>query len=218
MDRKSNKFIETIYECGINGIENGVFFVLPDDVPLNGRTITINGKEVINWGSCSYLGLESDERVKTAAIEAINKYGVHYSSSRAYSACSLYEEVEHLLCQIFDNNHAVLGMSTTLTHIGAIPILIHEDDLVILDQKVHGSIQVAVQLAKAQGTKVEMIRHSRLDILEDLIKENPNKYNRIWYMLDGVYSMYGDPAPIKDLYYLLDKYSNFYLCFYFLET
>ena len=211
MDRKNNKFIETIYECGLNGIENGIFFVLPDDKPLDGRIITIDNQELVNFGSCSYLGFETDNRVKQAAIDAINKFGVHYSSSRAYSACSLYEETEHLLSKIFDNNHAVLGGTTTLTHIGAIPILIHEDDLVILDQKVHGSIQVSVQLAKAKGTRIEMIKHSKLDALEDLIKENPNKYNRIWYMIDGVYSMYGDFAPIKELYTLLDKYSNFYL-------
>jgi Aminotransferase class I and II len=68
-----------------------------------------------------------------------------------------------------------------------------------------------VQVVKARGTKVEMIKHNRMDMLEDLIKENPNKYNKIWYMADGLYSMYGDYAPLKDIAYLLEKYGNFHV-------
>jgi hypothetical protein len=49
-----------------------------------------------------------------------------------------------------------------------------------------------------------------MDMLEDLIRENPNKYNKIWYMADGLYSMYGDFCPLKDIEYLLEKYSNFH--------
>jgi 7-keto-8-aminopelargonate synthetase-like enzyme len=101
--------------------------------------------------------------------------------------------------------------STTLTHVAAIPILVSDSDLVILDHQVHGSVQLAVQLAKAKGTRVEMIRHNRLDALESLISENPNRYHKIWYMADGLYSMYGDFAPIKELVFLLEKYGNFHI-------
>jgi 7-keto-8-aminopelargonate synthetase-like enzyme len=206
-----NKFIDTIDECLTDGVKNGIFQVSLEDTSLNGRTVTIGGKEVVNFGSCSYLGLEVDDRLKQGAIDATIRYGTQYSSSRAFSSCNLYAELEDQLSKIFDNNPAILAATTTLTHISAIPILVQNDDLVILDQQVHGSVQLAVQLVKARGTKVEMIRHSRLDILEDLIKENPNKYNKIWYMIDGVYSMYGDCAPLKELTYLMEKYGNFHL-------
>ena|ERR1700740_92693 len=208
---RSNNFIDTIDECLTNGVKNGIFQVSVEDTILDGRTITIDGKKVINFGSCSYLGLEVDDRLKQGAIDATIRYGTQYSSSRAYSACNLYEELEDLFYKIFKNNPSILAATTTLTHISAIPILVQSDDLVILDHQVHGSVQLAVQLAKAKGTKVEMIRHSRLDILEDIIKENPNKYNKIWYMADGLYSMYGDYAPLKDILYLMEKYGNFHL-------
>jgi 7-keto-8-aminopelargonate synthetase-like enzyme len=208
---RGNKFIDTIDECLTNGVKNGIFQVSVEDNTLNGRTVTIDGKEVVNFGSCSYLGLEVDERLKQGAIDATIRYGTQYSSSRAYSACNLYEEVENLFYKIFDNNPVILAASTTLTHISAIPILIGNDDLVILDHQVHGSVQLAVQLAKARGTRVEMIRHNRMDALEDLIKENPNKYDKIWYMADGLYSMYGDFAPLKDILVLLEKYGNFHM-------
>ena len=211
MPRNTNKFINTIDECLTNGVKSGIFQVATEDGSLNGRQITIAGKQVVNFGSCSYLGLEMDDRLKQGAIDATLRYGTQYSSSRAYSSCHLYEELESLFYTIFDNNPAVLAATTTLAHVAAIPILVQNDDFIILDHQVHGSVQLAAQLAKAQGTRVEMIKHNRMDMLETLIAENPNKYNRIWYMADGLYSMYGDFAPMKDIVFLLQKYHNFHL-------
>lgn len=208
---RSNKFIDTIDECLTNGAKNGIFHVSLEDNSLNGREITIEGKRVVNFGSCSYLGLEVDERLKQGAIDATIRYGTQYSSSRAFSACPLYEELEDLFYKLFDDNPCVVSATTTLTHVAAIPILVQDDDLVILDHQVHGSVQLAAQLVKARGTRVEMIRHNRMDMLEDLIKANPNKYNKIWYMADGLYSMYGDYAPLKDITVLLEKYSTFHV-------
>jgi 7-keto-8-aminopelargonate synthetase-like enzyme len=207
---KFNKLINTVDECLTNGANNGIFHVSVEDNHLNGRTVTIDGKEVVNFGSCSYLGLEVDDRLKEGAIEATRNYGTQYSSSRAFSACNLYEELEDLFYKIFDNNPSILAATTTLSHVAAIPIIVQDNDLLILDHQVHGSVQLAAQLVKARGTRVEMIRHNRMDMLEDLIKENPNKYNKIWYMADGLYSMYGDYAPLKEIRYLLEKYSTFH--------
>ena len=83
---KTNKFITTIDECLTNGVKNGIFQVSIEDNALNGREVTINGKRVVNFGSCSYLGLEVDERLKQGAIDATIRYGTQYSSSRAFSA------------------------------------------------------------------------------------------------------------------------------------
>jgi 7-keto-8-aminopelargonate synthetase-like enzyme/predicted N-acyltransferase len=207
---RSNKFIDTIDECLTNGVKNGIFQVSLEDDILNGRIVTINNRKVVNFGSCSYLGLEVDERLKQGAIDATIRYGTQYSSSRLFSACNLNEELEDLFFKMFDNNPSILAATTTLTHVSAIPILIQDDDLVILDHQVHGSVQLAVQLVKARGTEIAMIKHNRMDMLEDLIKLNPNKYNKIWYMADGLYSMYGDYAPLKDIVSLLDKYGNFH--------
>lgn len=208
---RPNKFVDTIYECCDTGVRKEVFHIIYEDHELDGRVLTIDGKKAVNFGSCSYLGLELDPRLKNGAIDAINRYGVHYSSSRAYSACPLYIEAEKLLSQIFDNNPVVIGGTTTLTHVGVLPVLLQENDHIILDQKVHGSVQLATQLLKARGAKVDMIRHNSMEMLEEKINENPNKYDQIWYMADGVYSMFGDFAPIDDLIYLLDKYENFHL-------
>ncbi|MBT1703955.1 aminotransferase class I/II-fold pyridoxal phosphate-dependent enzyme [Chryseosolibacter indicus] len=209
--RSSDKFINTIDECLSNGVKNGIFQVTLEDDVLNGRQVTIEGRQVVNFGSCSYLGLEVDDRLKNGAIDAAVRYGTQYSSSRLFSSCNLYEEIEDLFFKIFDNNPSILAATTTLAHLGSLPILVHEEDLIILDHQVHGSVQLAVQVLKARGTKVEMIKHNRMDMLEDIIKQNPNKYNKIWYMADGLYSMYGDFAPLQDITFLMEKYPNFYV-------
>jgi 7-keto-8-aminopelargonate synthetase-like enzyme len=166
---------------------------------------------VVSFGSCRYLGLEVDDRLKHGAVDAALRYGTQYSSSRLFSQCNLYDELEDQFSKIFNGNQVVLAATTTLSHLGALPILIQDDDLIILDHQVHGSVQLAVQVLKARGAKVEMVKHNRMDLLEDLIKENPNKYNKIWYMADGLYSMYGDYAPLKDIESLLNKYSTFHV-------
>ncbi|MDD4148543.1 MAG: aminotransferase class I/II-fold pyridoxal phosphate-dependent enzyme [Bacteroidales bacterium] len=208
---RPNKFVDTVFECCDTGVRNDVFHITFEDEKIDGKSITIDGRKLVNFGSCGYLGLELDQRLIEGAIDASRRYGVQYSSSRAYSSCPLYKEAEGLLSKIFDNNPAVLAATTTLTHVGVLPILLQENDLIILDQKVHGSVQMACQLLKARGTQLEMIRHNNMQMLEDKINENPNKYEQIWYMADGIYSMFGDVAPIDDLIYLLDKYENFYL-------
>jgi 7-keto-8-aminopelargonate synthetase-like enzyme len=207
---RTNKFIDTIDECLTNGVNNGIFQVSLENDTFNGRNVTIGGQTVVNFGSCSYLGLEVDERLKQGAIDATIKYGVQYSSSRLFSACGLYEEFEDLLGNIF-GHPAIMAPSTTLSHLGALPTIIQDEDLIILDHQVHGSVQLAVQVVKARGTKIEMIRHNNMQMLEDVIKENPNKYNKIWYMADGLYSMYGDFAPMRDIAALLEKYGNFHV-------
>jgi 7-keto-8-aminopelargonate synthetase-like enzyme len=85
------------------------------------------------------------------------------------------------------------------------------NDVVLLDQQVHASVQMAAQLLKANHLPVERIQHSNLEKLENQILKLKDKHDKIWYMADGVYSMYGDAAPAKELGALLDQYEQFYL-------
>src|SRR4028119_2244563 len=95
--------------------------------------------------------------------------------------------------------HPVLiAKNSTLAHIAVIPGVVRDEDAVILDHQVHWSVQNACQLLKPRGIHVDMIRHSNLHMLEEKIKEFGNKYDKIWYMADGVYSMYGDFAPLGE--------------------
>lgn len=185
----------------------GITHLNTEDQHYNGKIITINGKKMVNFGLCSYFGLEVDQRLKDAAIDAINNYGIHYACSRTYVSCTLYEELEDLISQIFEAN-VVLSTSLSLGHHSVMPIVIEKGDAIILDQQVHASVQDAAMKMQSLGVPVTIIRHSDLDELKKRTLELSATYSRVWYLIDGVYSMYGDFAPITALLNLMIQHKS----------
>lgn len=206
----SGNIVNAINDIINTGRERGLLHLNSEDQSYNGRTIQIKGNEYINFGSCSYLGLELDKRLKASAIDAIEKFGIQYSSSRAFVSATPYEELENLVKQIFDAP-IVLTPTTTLGHIAVIGVVVRTGDLIILDQQVHASVQYPSKSAELRGVPNIVVRHNNLSELEDLIKQNKSKYKKIWYMIDGIYSMYGDFAPMEKLVELLNTYNQLHL-------
>jgi 7-keto-8-aminopelargonate synthetase-like enzyme len=207
---KHEQMLEILDEVCTSGRKLGIVFQTIEDTELDGRYVKVDGKRMINFGSCSYLGLELDQRLIAGTIDAVTRYGTTFSSSRAYLSCRLYEELENLLAQIF-GNPVVVTNNTTTGHLANIPILVGDNDAVIMDVNVHSSVQQAVTLLKDRNVHIEVIRHNRLDLLEDRVKELRLQYDKIWYMSDGVYSMFGDLAPVNDIVNLLNSYEQLYL-------
>ena len=200
-----NSFTDTVDLVISEAVKKGIMHLNTEDHKLSGNTIRLNNRKVVNFGSCSYLGLEFDERMRAASKKAIDDYGTQFSSSRAYVSSKYYDLLEAKFDQIF-NAHTVVAPTTTLGHIGIIPVLVNSDDAIILDHQVHNSVQIAANLVKPKGTRVELMRHNRMDLLEERIKVLRQKHKRIWYMADGIYSMYGDFTPVDKVYALMDKY------------
>lgn len=207
---KTAENLATINRTIMQAREAGAIHLSTEDELFNGREILVDGKRLINFSSCSYLGLELDPRMKDAAIDAILRYGTQFSSSRAYVSMGMYDELEALLSRIYQAP-VLVAPTTTLGHMSLIPTVIGDDDVVILDHQVHASVALAVQTVKARGVKVEMIRHNSLEMLEQRILKLRNSCQKIWYFADGVYSMYGDYAPMDDLISLLNKYDQLHL-------
>ena len=100
---KTQSFIDTLQQIAKYGINKKIFHLYTDSKKrIKGNSISLEGKEVINFGSCSYLGLEFDERLKTASKQAIDDFGTQFSESRAYVSISLYKELEDLFEKIFE--------------------------------------------------------------------------------------------------------------------
>ena len=95
-------------------------------------------------------------------------------------------------------------------HATALPVVVGSRDAVIVDQQVHHSVQMAVNHLRAQGTAVEMIRHSDIDELEAAI-ERTKSHPHVWYLADGVYSMHGDLAPLTALQELMSRSERLHL-------
>lgn len=209
---KHNNFLDTVDEVITNATKAGVLHLHAEGSELTGRNITINGTKSYHFGTTGYLGLEQDERLKNAAIEAIQKYGTQFPLSKTYVSHPLYASLEEKLEKIY-NNPIIITKNSTLGHIAVIPTAVEDTDAVILDHQVHWSVQNAAQLLKIRGIPVSLIRHNSIEMLEDRIKKLTNKVRKIWYMADGVYSMYGDYAPVNDLISLSQKYPQLHLYF-----
>jgi 7-keto-8-aminopelargonate synthetase-like enzyme/predicted N-acyltransferase len=207
---KHNNFLDTVDEIFTDAKNQGVFHLYTEDEAYTGRHLQINGKKLYHFGTTGYLGLEQDERLKLAAVDAIMKYGTQFPLSKTFVSFVLYKELEELLHKMY-KNPVLVAKNSTLCHLGSIPSIVRDEDVVILDHQVHNSVQSACQMLKPRGIRVEMIRHSNLEMLEDRIKSLRDKYTKIWYMIDGVYSMFGDVAPLPELIQLLDKYPQFHL-------
>lgn len=192
------------------GVKAGLLHLTPNDDYLDGRIIHINNKPVINFGSCSYLGLETDPRLKQGGIDAINHFGTQFSSSRTYVSAPPYTELENLLSNIFEAP-IIVAPTTSLAHLSTLPVIIGAEDAVIFDQMVHASVQTAVKILQAQGNTIEILHHNKMNLLEEKIEKLRKNHKKVWYLADGVYSMFGELAPVNDLEKLLNKYEQFHV-------
>lgn len=177
-----------------------------------GRLISIGGRQLVNFGSCSYLSLEHEQSVVTRATDAIRTYGTQYSSSRAYVSTALYRNLSKALCQVLGVEHLVLASTTTLAHASALPVLVNEGDVVIYDVQVHSSVQAVLPTLEAAGATCVRAPHNDLRALKKMIKEfvadlkGSKDKQRIFYLCDGLYSIHGDSVDVDELYKLLDTF------------
>lgn len=208
---KHEQVLEMMDQVVTTSKDLGIAHLTTEDYELDGRHIMIRGKSMVNFSSCSYLGLELDQRLKSGAIDAVQRFGTQFSCSRGYVSVGLYNDIENLLSRMFYNKPVILAPTTSLGHMSNIPVLVGDHDAVIMDIQVHASVQNAVELLKSRNVHVEMVRHNNMEMLEDRIKKLSINYKKIWYMADGVYSMLGDFLPIHELKDLLDTYDNFHL-------
>jgi 7-keto-8-aminopelargonate synthetase-like enzyme len=209
--RTADERLAVFDEVLTGAADRGLLMRTPDDTgPLDGRTIELDGVPLVNFGSCSYLGLEMDPRMRQAVCDAVMRYGTQFSSSRAYLSSPQYPELETLLSEMF-GGYVLVTPTTSLGHLSAMPVLIGADDALILDQQVHNSIQTAAHQLRVHGTPVEMIRHNRMDRLVKMIDRLAPDHRNIWYAADGVYSMFSDYAPFAELAELQERYPQLHL-------
>jgi 7-keto-8-aminopelargonate synthetase-like enzyme len=173
-----------------------------------GSFVEVDGRQLRNFGGCSYLALEVEPSIQDAACAATRRFGTQFPFSRAYLENALYAELEDALREM-TGGHIVVAPSTSLAHLAALPVLVRDGDAVLVDQFAHASLQTAVRLLR--DTPTELIRHNRLDLLEDRLAALESTHRRVWYVCDGIYSMRGDCAPFDALRALLNRHPALHL-------
>lgn len=180
--------------------------VIEDDVYV-GDTVRLNGRDVVNFGLSSYLGLSNDPRLVEAGTEAIRRYGSSFSSSKSYLAVPLYNELRERLEAMIDAE-VVIAASTTLAHFAALPVMVRKGDHVLIDALAHASLLACIPALEANGAVITQIPHNDMNRINDYCSK---RNERVWYICDGIYSMHGDTVPAEDLFSLLEQHSNLWV-------
>lgn len=156
-----------------------------------------DGKPVINFASNNYLGLAQDRRIIQAAHEALDVYGAGSGASRLICGTTpIHLELEQQLA-IFKGQEASLVFPTGfMANIGVITSLMDgKDDLIIADRLIHASL---VDACRASQALFRVYPHGDVDALSKILQRYPAK-RRTMVITDGVFSMDGDIAPLKEL-------------------
>jgi 8-amino-7-oxononanoate synthase len=162
-----------------------------------GPVVEMEGRERIMLGSNNYLGLTGDPRVKQAARDALERYGTGLTGSRFLNGTlSLHLELEQELADWMGEEEALVFTTGYLANTGAIGTLLEPGDTVICDSGDHASILDAVSMSRA---RIRPFRHNRLDKLETMLERAESDGGGVLVVVDGVFSMEGDLAPIPDI-------------------
>jgi glycine C-acetyltransferase/8-amino-7-oxononanoate synthase len=170
--------------------------------------VTVDGRRVVMLSSSDVLGLSRHPRVVAAALEATARHGCASGSSRLIAGNHpLYDALETALAEFKGAESALVFSTGYLANIGTIPALVGEGDAVFSDVLNHASIVDGCRLSRA---RVEIFRHGDPGSLEDALRRAAGARRRL-VVVDGVYSMDGDLAPLPDFVDLCDRYDAWLL-------
>ncbi|MDK3861573.1 glycine C-acetyltransferase [Staphylococcus pseudintermedius] len=186
--------------------ENGLYNDIDTVEGANGPEIQINGKKYINLSSNNYLGLATNEDLKTAAKNAIDSHGVGAGAVRSINGTlDLHDELESTLAEFKGTEAAVAYQSGFNCNMAAISAVMNKNDAILSDELNHASIIDGCRLSKA---KIIRVNHSDMDDLRQKAKEavESGQYNKVMYITDGVFSMDGDVAKLPEIVEICEQY------------
>lgn len=177
------------------------FFLPLEDT--EGTEVVIDGRRILMIGSNNYLGLTTDPRVRQASIDAVHRYGTSCTGSRFLNGTlRLHKELEARLADFVAKESALVFSTGYQVNLGVISGLVERDDVVVCDKDDHASIVDGCMLALGE---MRRFAHNDLDHLERVLKGIDSKSGTM-VVVDGVYSMGGDLAPLPEMIPILKKY------------
>lgn len=157
---------------------------------LAGATSSINGREVLNFASYNYLGLNGHPEVKAAAEAAVQRYGTSASASRLVAGeRPIHRELEKALADLHGVEDAVVMVSGHATNVTTIGHIMGPRDLILYDSWIHNS---AVQGAALSGARRLSFPHNDHEAAERILQDQRRRHERVLILLEGIYSMDGD--------------------------
>ncbi len=155
-----------------------------------------NGRETILLGTYNYMGMTFDEDVIAAGKDALDKFGAGTTGSRVLNGTYQgHKECEEALKEFYAMDHAMVFSTGYQANLGIISTIAGKGDYVILDIDSHASIYDGCAMGNAE---IVAFRHNDVEALEKRLKRLPPEAGKL-VVLEGVYSMLGDVAPLKEM-------------------
>jgi 8-amino-7-oxononanoate synthase len=166
--------------------------------------VEMEGAERIMLGSNNYLGLTGDERVMHGAEDALHRYGTGLTGSRFLNGTiPLHLELEREIAEWMNTEDALVFTTGHQANLSVLGTILGPTDTVIVDSGDHASILDGCLLSRA---KLRPFRHNRLDKLEKMLDRAQTDGGGILVVVDGVFSMEGDIAPLPAICDLCERY------------
>lgn len=170
------------------------YFVPFDD--SEGTVVYRNGQEIIMLGSNNYLGLTTHPKVRAAAIDAIERYGTSCTGSRFLNGTlSIHHELEERLAAYAGKEAALVFSTGMQVNLGTISAIVGRSDVAITDKEDHASILDGCRLSYGE---MKRFRHNDLEDLARVLESVEEDKGKL-VIVDGVYSMGGDIAPLPEI-------------------
>ncbi len=168
-----------------------------------GREITVGGKRVLNFCANNYLGFAGTDIMREASEHAVKEWGYGLASVRFICGTqTLHKDLERAAADFVGTEDAVLYSSCFMANVGLFQTFFGEEDAIISDSLNHASIIDAIRLTKSERL---VYQHMDLADLEEKLKATQAKRLRV-IATDGVFSMDGDIAPLREIAELAEKY------------
>ena len=165
--------------------------------------INVLGETVINFCANNYLGLSNDIAIKKAAIQAIDEWGFGLSSVRFICGTqTIHKDLENRVSEFHGKEDTILYSSCFDANGGLFETILSKEDAVFSDELNHASIIDGIRLSKAEKNRY---KHADMEHLEELLKSSHARLKLI--ATDGVFSMDGVVAPLKEIVMLAKKYN-----------
>jgi 8-amino-7-oxononanoate synthase len=156
-----------------------------------------DGRRLLSFSCNDYLNFSQHPKVIAAAVAATERYGLGAGASRLITGNHpLYAELEERLARLKGTGAACVFGSGYLANAGIVPALVGPDDLIVMDELSHACIHTG---AKLSGAAVHPYRHADAGHAEELLAAHRGGKKRALIATDGVFSMDGDLAPLRDL-------------------
>jgi 8-amino-7-oxononanoate synthase len=169
-----------------------------------GPVVEMEGRETIMLGSNNYLGLTGDARVKQAARDALERYGTGLTGSRLLNGTTpLHMHLEQELAEWMQTEEAIVYTTGHQANVGCISTILGPGDTVICDSGDHASI---LDGCKLSGAKLRPFRHNQMPKLRKMLERASDDGGGVLVIVDGVFSMEGDVAPLPEVVELCERY------------